>query len=121
MEFTDKQIAFNEAISPVEQNVVQNRRDAVGTTSLRGVLLLEKNTPLQIRHRYCQYLLLFTHNVSKHQSPRLPFPETKLLLKKNRYLRSHTKEMYSAQHVGAAAVVIVDYPNANGTQTALQV
>jgi hypothetical protein len=118
MEFTDKQIAFNEAISPVEQNVVQNRRDAVGTTSLRGVLLLEKNTPLQIRHRYCQYLLLFTHNVSKHQSPPLPGDQTPT---KEEYLRSHTKEMYSAQHVGAAAVVIVDYPNANGTQTALQV
>ena len=31
------------------------------------------------------------------------------------------EQMYSAQHVGAAAVVIVDYPNANGKQTALQV
>jgi len=32
-----------------------------------------------------------------------------------------TEQMYSAQHVGAACVVIVDYPDANGKHTALQV
>ena len=32
-----------------------------------------------------------------------------------------TEQMYSAQHVGAIGVVIVDYPDAIGKQTALQV
>ena len=32
-----------------------------------------------------------------------------------------TEQMYSAQHVGATGVVIVDYSDANGKHTALQV
>ena len=32
-----------------------------------------------------------------------------------------TEQMFSAQHVGAAGVIIVDYPDAIGKQTALQV